>query len=124
MTTMTQPQLVVLDVEILERMQSKLLFELDEQQEAAAEQDATATDLDGRGDAESIVVRDLVDVAAARVVSTIERIEAALVRIVDGTYGLCRVCGRTIPIERLEAIPYAEVCVTCLSARPGRRLFR
>ncbi len=124
MTTMTEPQLVALDGEILGRMQTKLLSELAEQQEAAAEQDATATDLDGRGDAESIVVRDLIDAAAARVVTTIERIEAALVRIVGGTYGRCGACGRPIPIERLEAIPYAEVCVACLSSRPARRPFR
>ena len=38
-------------------------------------------------------------------------IEAALGRIEDGTYGLCTVCGRPIGEERLEAVPYATLCI-------------
>jgi len=38
-------------------------------------------------------------------------IEAALDRIGDGTYGLCTTCGRPIGEERLEAIPYATLCI-------------
>jgi DnaK suppressor protein len=36
---------------------------------------------------------------------------AALGRIEDGTYGTCVTCGKPIPTERLEAIPYASRCV-------------
>ena len=38
-------------------------------------------------------------------------IEAALGRIEDGTYGLCTVCGGPIGEERLEAVPYATLCI-------------
>jgi DnaK suppressor protein len=38
-------------------------------------------------------------------------IEAALGRIADGTYGTCSVCGRQIEPERLEAVPYASLCI-------------
>lgn len=38
-------------------------------------------------------------------------IEAALGRIDDGTYGLCSACGRAITVERLEAVPYATLCL-------------
>lgn len=38
-------------------------------------------------------------------------IETALRRIDDGTYGVCVVCGRPIGQERLEAIPYASLCI-------------
>jgi RNA polymerase-binding protein DksA len=38
-------------------------------------------------------------------------IEAALVRIDNGTYGLCSACGGSISAERLEAVPYATLCV-------------
>jgi DnaK suppressor protein len=38
-------------------------------------------------------------------------IEAALGRIADGTYGLCSACGRAITVERLEAVPYATLCL-------------
>ena len=37
--------------------------------------------------------------------------EAALGRIDDGTYGKCAVCGRQIPDERLEAVPWATLCI-------------
>jgi RNA polymerase-binding protein DksA len=39
------------------------------------------------------------------------RIDAALRRIEDGTYGICTNCGRPIPEERLEALPWAELCI-------------
>ena len=38
-------------------------------------------------------------------------IEAALGRIDDGTYGLCANCGKPIAAERLEAVPYATLCI-------------
>ena len=38
-------------------------------------------------------------------------IDAALGRIDDGSYGLCSVCGRPIGDERLEAVPYATLCI-------------
>ncbi|MCX2971424.1 MULTISPECIES: TraR/DksA family transcriptional regulator [Streptomyces] len=40
-------------------------------------------------------------------------IDAAFGRIEDGTYGTCRDCGRSIPVERLEILPYAHCCVGC-----------
>jgi RNA polymerase-binding protein DksA len=38
-------------------------------------------------------------------------IDAALARIDDGTYGRCERCGRQIEEERLQAIPYATLCI-------------
>jgi len=38
-------------------------------------------------------------------------IDAALGRIDDGTYGTCAVCGRPIEPGRLEAVPYASLCI-------------
>lgn len=40
-------------------------------------------------------------------------IDAALARIEDGTYGTCASCGRAIGDDRLEAIPYAALCIDC-----------
>jgi DnaK suppressor protein len=37
----------------------------------------------------------------------------ALERIEAGTYGKCERCGNEIPVERLEAIPTATLCVSC-----------
>lgn len=38
-------------------------------------------------------------------------IDAALERIDEGTYGLCERCGRAIETERLEALPWATLCI-------------
>jgi DnaK suppressor protein len=38
-------------------------------------------------------------------------IDAALERIDGGSYGLCERCGRAIEPERLDAIPYATLCI-------------
>jgi RNA polymerase-binding transcription factor DksA len=39
----------------------------------------------------------------------------ALGRIDDGTFGKCENCGREIPVERLDAVPYTRYCVGCAS---------
>ena len=41
------------------------------------------------------------------------RINAALTRIADGTYGTCENCGKQINIERLEAMPWVTLCIDC-----------
>jgi RNA polymerase-binding protein DksA len=38
-------------------------------------------------------------------------IEAALERIANGTYGICVVCRRPIGEERLQAVPWATLCI-------------
>ena len=41
----------------------------------------------------------------------VAEVDAALERVDRGTYGVCEVCGRPIPEERLEAMPAARLCV-------------
>ncbi len=43
----------------------------------------------------------------------LSEIDAALKRIEDGTYGTCVNCGGEIPRERLEAQPWASLCIDC-----------
>lgn len=43
----------------------------------------------------------------------INRIEDALRKISDGTYGVCEWCGRQIPDARLRLLPNATLCVRC-----------
>ena len=43
----------------------------------------------------------------------LDQIEAAIERIEDGRFGQCEECGMKIPKSRLEAIPYAALCVEC-----------
>ena len=47
-------------------------------------------------------------------------IDAALQRIEGGTYGICTNCGKQIPQERLEARPWATLCIDCQRERERR----
>jgi RNA polymerase-binding protein DksA len=74
----------------------------------------------GEGDTLSVErERDLALSTAAR--QTVDDIAKALVRMDDGSYGYCEVCGDRIPVPRLEAIPWADQCVKCKSRGERRR---
>ena len=47
----------------------------------------------------------------------LEEIEAALRRIEEGTFGICTNCGKQIAEERLEALPWATLCIGCARNR-------
>jgi RNA polymerase-binding transcription factor DksA len=49
--------------------------------------------------------------------NVLREIEAALRRIEDGTFGVCRTCGRPIEPERLEYLPWTTQCAA--DARRG-----
>ncbi len=56
------------------------------------------------------------DVRLSRMESAAEEldeIEAALERMHEGSYGVCEDCGKPLPMERLRAIPYARLCISC-----------
>lgn len=48
---------------------------------------------------------------AERQLKFIQHLQAALVRIENKTYGICRVTGKLIPKERLRAVPHATMSV-------------
>ena len=45
--------------------------------------------------------------------SQLQRVEVAQQRLREGTYGICQRCGKKIPRERLDALPWAEYCRDC-----------
>jgi DnaK suppressor protein len=55
--------------------------------------------------------RELDDSLEENAEQILREIDVALARMDEGTYGTCRHCGAEIPRERLEAIPYATLCV-------------
>jgi RNA polymerase-binding transcription factor DksA len=59
-------------------------------------------------------VLDALDVAAHREIAQIGR---ALDRMERGVYGVCSSCGETIPVERLRAVPYTDLCLSCAEDR-------
>ena len=52
-----------------------------------------------------------------RAKSKLKKLEAALQRIEEGTYGVCGACAQAIEPERLAALPTATLCIIC--ARQG-----
>jgi RNA polymerase-binding transcription factor DksA len=45
----------------------------------------------------------------------------ALERIEDGTYGVCESCARPIERERLDALPYTDLCAACARRREAEQ---
>lgn len=41
------------------------------------------------------------------------KVERALAKTNEGTYGICESCGKSIPLARLDVLPYATHCVDC-----------
>jgi DnaK suppressor protein len=66
------------------------------------------------GEGTSIAIERFADVAIHdQILGQIDAVDAALTRCSEGAYGTCTACGRTMPAERLDAIPWAATCVAC-----------
>ena len=61
--------------------------------------------------ASDLVERELDQTLGENAGNVVAEIDAALGRIEDGTYGTCATCGAVIPDERLDAVPYAILCL-------------
>ena len=68
------------------------------------------------GDGTSIAVERITQVAAYdRLQAMLADVDRALAKLDAGTYGTCDRCGQPIPPERLEARPWAQLCMACAS---------
>ena len=64
--------------------------------------------------------RKMIEAIGSQELKRLRMIDSALTRIQQGKYGLCMKCGKKIPHERLEAIPYALLCIECKTAEEKR----
>ncbi|MDR2746653.1 MAG: TraR/DksA family transcriptional regulator [Treponema sp.] len=64
--------------------------------------------------------RKMIEAIGSQEMKRLKLIESALTRIQQGKYGLCIKCGKRIPQDRLEAIPYALMCIDCKTAEERR----
>lgn len=70
------------------------------------------------GDASKAEVHDDIEFALIQMkAETLQKIEAALVRLEEGAYGNCSECGDEISQQRLRALPFALRCKDCEEAR-------
>jgi hypothetical protein len=88
---------LVLTAELRDRIREQLLGMLDSTHRRLARDNGDGLARPGPG--------ELVDAT--------EAIQAALVKLDAGYYGVCETCERPIPFERLEAIPAVRNCVSC-----------
>jgi DnaK suppressor protein len=78
------------------------------------------------GDGTSEAVSRLTDVGVGESLERgLERVERALTKLDQGTYGICDLCGAPISPGRLKAMPDGVLCVSCAASerrvRPPRR---
>jgi RNA polymerase-binding protein DksA len=64
--------------------------------------------------------RKMIEAIGAQDLKRLKLIDSALTRIQQGKYGLCVKCGKRIPQDRLEAIPYALMCIECKTVEERR----
>ncbi len=95
----------------------KKLF-LERQEEIVVASAARASDtIDAGGDEGDLVqaniIKTLSDQLSKREKETLRRIEIALHKIEDNSFGLCEECEDCIPEKRLTALPHCALCISC-----------
>ena len=99
----------------LQSTRAELLRELDAS--AAAGQPEDTRDGDQSDQASAETDRDLVALNRGRIRMLLGQVDAALVRIENGSYGICEDTGEPIGLKRLEAQPTATLSVEALEKR-------
>ena len=108
-----------MDAEKLKNFQNLLLNQLRQYTEQIRTDQAAALELydDGVKDSVDLSVQDLQKEIALRLgeksSQAVADIDQALLRIKEGTYGMCARCGKPIDERRLEAIPTARYDAAC-----------
>ena len=98
----------------LEKLKKQLLNEIKDS--ASFERDDLKSEVgDSYDHATSERERELNLLMMNREREKIKDIDEALSRIDEGTYGVCAECDEEIPLPRLEALPFTELCVACKS---------
>ena len=70
---------------------------------------------DSKEQAMQLENHEVLDALANEATDELAKINAALQRIENNTYGMCTGCGAEIDSRRLEARPYSSKCIVCAS---------
>jgi DnaK suppressor protein len=68
--------------------------------------------------------KDMLAVTLERERRTLNEVEFALSRMKNGEYGICDHCGTEIPKVRLEALPWARLCIHCAERATNSKALR
>ncbi|MFD4492091.1 TraR/DksA C4-type zinc finger protein [Lysinibacillus fusiformis] len=106
-----------MDQQVMQKLKRQLEQELQEIEKRVDESERPqATELSNYDNHPADNASDLTDQLTEMAIDehrgdNAEEIKEALQAMADGTYGKCTVCGKEIPIGRLEAMPQALTCV-------------
>ena len=116
-----------MDKTFLENMKAKLLEQKKTLLDSLADQSEDMKSLvktvesgDEADVAADVIDRQLLTSIGTQDAIRLQQIENALDRINQDKYGRCIKCGKEIPEERLEVLPYALMCIQCASAEERR----
>ena len=93
---------------ILETKQRELSGSLRNRDEIAIEKAPDALDEVQLAGERELAIRNL-----DRDSSVLRKVSSALLRIEDGSFGVCEECGEEIQVKRLEARPETTLCIRC-----------
>jgi RNA polymerase-binding transcription factor DksA len=99
--------------EPLALLRALLLCQVAEQTAHAKNCREIVAGLTGEQDGDSVLDREIAEVAANRADLAVAEASHALSKLDHGTYGTCEHCGGPLPFERLEVIPHTRFCVRC-----------
>lgn len=111
-----------MEKEFIDEMKAALIAQQHEIMESLASHSEDIRNIMAQGETgdEADIASNVVDAAMLNARGTqdanlLQKIESALDRIKQGSYGKCLMCGNEIPEKRLRALPYAFLCIDCQS---------
>jgi len=96
---------------VLEARQSELSLGLRNREDIAIEKTPDALDEVQLAGERELAIRNL-----DRESNLLRNVRGALMRLADGSYGICLHCEEEIKPKRLEAVPWTKFCITCQEA--------
>ena len=96
---------------VLEAKQAELSAGLRNREDIAIEKTPDAIDEVQLAGERELAIRNL-----DRESNLLRNVKGALVRIADGSYGVCMHCEEDIKIKRLDAVPWTKYCIRCQEA--------
>jgi len=96
---------------VLEAKQAELSAGLRNRDDIAIEKTPDAIDEVQLAGERELAIRNL-----DRESNLLRNVKGALVRIADGSYGVCMHCEEDIKIKRLDAVPWTKYCIKCQEA--------
>ena len=95
--------------ERLEKLKNEILLLIQDEEDSTVTREAL-DDIDQTSD---MLAREMGSMLSKNHKTNLMKVEQALKRIKEKSYGKCMECSADIPVARLQVLPFAELCVRC-----------